>query len=66
MRKRQYIEQEIEHNDRVFILMLGYGKANLFRDLNERRERLVNRLHNIYCSKCGKPTEVGKEEGGRD
>ncbi|KKL44543.1 hypothetical protein LCGC14_2364650 [marine sediment metagenome] len=24
-------------NDRAFILMLGHGKANLFRDLNRRR-----------------------------
>ena len=44
MTERQYIKQEIEHNDRIFILMLGHGKANLFRDLNRRRERLVSRL----------------------
>lgn len=44
MTERQRIEQEIKHNDRVFILMLGHGKANLFRDLNKRRERLVKKL----------------------
>ena len=41
MTERQRVEQEIEHNDRVFILMLGHGKANLFRDLNRKREGLV-------------------------
>ena len=44
MTERQCIKQEIKHNDRMFILMLGYGKANLFRDLNKRRERLVEKL----------------------
>lgn len=47
MKKQCYIKEEIEHNDRIFILMLGHGKANLFRDLNERREKLVNKLIKI-------------------
>ena len=34
---------EITMNDKAFILMLGYGKTNLFRELNRKRERLVNR-----------------------
>ena len=44
---QQHIEKEIEHNDRIFILMLGHGKANLFRDLNKRREKLVNKLNKL-------------------
>ena len=44
MTERQCIEQEIEHNDKAFILMLGHGKANLFRDLNRRREGLIKKL----------------------
>jgi len=38
---------EIAMNDKAFILMLGYGKANLFRDLNRKREGLVNRLSQV-------------------
>lgn len=32
---------EITMNDKAFILMLGHGKANLFRDLNKRRNNSV-------------------------
>ena len=32
---------EIAMNDKAFILMLGHGKVNLFRDLNKRRNNCV-------------------------
>jgi len=38
---------EITMNDKAFILMLGHGKASLFRDLNRRRGGLVNKLREV-------------------
>lgn len=45
MRKREEeIVRELENNDRVFRLMVGYGRANVFRDLNKRYEELRREL----------------------
>jgi len=34
------LEKELEKNNRAFILMIDGGRANVFRDLNKRYERL--------------------------
>ena len=45
MRKRdEEIIKELEENDRAFRLLIGYGSANVFRDLNKRYEKLRREL----------------------
>lgn len=44
MIKQKELEEELNTNTRVFILMIGYGNARLFRDLNKRFERILKKL----------------------
>ena len=44
MIKRRQLEEELNANTRAFILMIGYGAAKLFRDLNKRFDRTLQKL----------------------
>jgi len=41
---KKEIEEKLESIQRAFMLMIGYGRANLFRDLNRRSSELLKEL----------------------
>lgn len=40
-KETEQVEEEMKMNNRAFILMAGYRRANLFRDLNKRYNKLL-------------------------
>lgn len=41
------IDRKIMDNNRVFLLMIGYGKVNLFRYLNREFDKLVKQKNQV-------------------
>lgn len=44
---KREIERQMRENTHVFLLMAGYGKANLFRDLNKRYAKLFKKYRQM-------------------